>query len=74
MQQTEMDEGQFPSAQLIIQYLTPEARGAVAGLGAAAVRALGGGGAHPRLHVDVRGGALVIGELDDAEQRQESWQ
>ena len=72
MQQTEMDEGQFPSAQLIIS-LTPEARGAVAGLGAAPIRALGGGGAHPRLHVDVRGGALVIGELDDAEQRQESW-
>ena len=43
-------------------------------MGAAPVSALGAGGAHTRVHVDVRGGALVIGELDDAEQRYESWQ
>ena len=53
-----------------ISLLTSEARGTVAGGGAPACRALCASGAHSLLHVDVRGGADIVGELNNAEQRE----
>ena len=48
--------------------LTSEAWGTVARGSSPACGALGAGGADSLLHVDVRGGANIVGELDNTEQ------
>ena len=58
--------------ETINHLLTSEARGAFPGGGARPGRALGAGGADTRLDVDVGGGALLVGELHDAEQGEHS--
>ena len=50
--------------------LTSEARGTVSRGSSPVCRALRAGGADPLLHVDVRGGAHIVGELNNAEQRE----
>ena len=49
--------------------LTSEARGTVARGSSPACGTLRAGGADSLLHVDVRGGAHIVGELNNAEQR-----
>ena len=58
--------------ETINHLLTSEARGAFPGGGARPGGALGAGGADSRLHVDVGGGALLVGELHNAEQGEHS--
>ena len=53
-----------------ISLLTSEARGTVSRGSSPVCRALRAGGADPLLHVDVRGGADIVGELNNAEQRE----
>ena len=52
----------------LISLLTSEARSTVARGSSPARRALCAGGADSLLHVDVRGGAHIVGELNNAEQ------